>query len=376
MKKTATLIVFCFFVSFFAQAIKVTVRNSTSMLRTNETVEVLWKTVKSKLALKANEKVIVVDELGREYPSQLVFEGLKEPQKLIFQVTLASKKTITLHIQRGLPQKYKTKTYGRFVPERKDDYAWENDRVAYRMYGPALVKTDGPSNGIDIWCKRTDELILDERYSKELSGKGNYHTDWGNGLDFYKVGRTLGAGAMAPFVNDSLWLSSNFVSQETLDNGPIRTTFRLTYAPFNVNGNDKIVEIRTISLDAGSQMNKIVEYFKNAPNGMTVAAGMVMRNAKDTVAFSAKDGYAIYFEPKSDKNGELYLATVYANSWKNVQVSKGHLLTTTNYSPNSKLTYYAGNGWSKWGFATSKSWIEYVKSFALKLRKPLEISVK
>ena len=24
-------------------------------------------------------------------------------------------------------------THGRFVPERKDDYAWENDRIAHRI---------------------------------------------------------------------------------------------------------------------------------------------------------------------------------------------------------------------------------------------------
>ncbi len=27
--------------------------------------------------------------------------------------------------------------YSRLVPERTDDYTWENDRVAFRMYGPA-----------------------------------------------------------------------------------------------------------------------------------------------------------------------------------------------------------------------------------------------
>ena len=26
--------------------------------------------------------------------------------------------------------------FGRFVPEREDDFAWENDKVAFRVYGP------------------------------------------------------------------------------------------------------------------------------------------------------------------------------------------------------------------------------------------------
>ena len=32
------------------------------------------------------------------------------------------------------------RTFSRFVPERTDDYAWENDRVAFRTYGPTAQK--------------------------------------------------------------------------------------------------------------------------------------------------------------------------------------------------------------------------------------------
>ena len=41
-----------------------------------------------------------------------------------------------------------TVTYARFVPERSDDFAFENDKVAFRIYGPAL-KNSGVNNGID-----------------------------------------------------------------------------------------------------------------------------------------------------------------------------------------------------------------------------------
>ncbi len=30
------------------------------------------------------------------------------------------------------------KVYGRFVRERHDDFAWENDLIAHRVYGPDL----------------------------------------------------------------------------------------------------------------------------------------------------------------------------------------------------------------------------------------------
>ncbi|MEY3896376.1 MAG: hypothetical protein RLZZ214_1896, partial [Verrucomicrobiota bacterium] len=47
----------------------------------------------------------------------------------------------------------KPRAFARFVPERSDDFAWENDLVAFRTYGPAL--RPGPENsGIDCWFKR------------------------------------------------------------------------------------------------------------------------------------------------------------------------------------------------------------------------------
>ena len=71
--------------------------------------------------------------------------------------------------------------------------------MAFRIYGQALVPIDGPSNGIDLWYKRTSDLIIDKWYANDLAGIASYHNDNGEGLDDYKVGRTLGAGAMAPY---------------------------------------------------------------------------------------------------------------------------------------------------------------------------------
>ncbi|MBQ5379604.1 MAG: DUF4861 family protein, partial [Paludibacteraceae bacterium] len=58
------------------------------------------------------------------------------------------------------------KVYGRYVPERKDDFAWENEYAAFRMYGPAL-KSENPSNGVDLWLKASPELVVDSFYYRE-----------------------------------------------------------------------------------------------------------------------------------------------------------------------------------------------------------------
>ena len=52
--------------------------------------------------------------------------------------------------------------FARFVPEREDDFAWENDLVAFRAYGPAL--RNQVDAGTDCWLKRVKYPILNKWY--------------------------------------------------------------------------------------------------------------------------------------------------------------------------------------------------------------------
>jgi len=82
------------------------------------------------------------------------------------------------------------------VRERRDDFAWENDRVAHRMYGAALetwVQEPLTSSGVDVWVKRTPRLVINDWYLVD-----DYHRDTGEGADLYSVGRTRGAAETDP----------------------------------------------------------------------------------------------------------------------------------------------------------------------------------
>ena len=70
-------------------------------------------------------------------------------------------------------------TFCRFVPERSDDFAWENDKIAFRAYGPAL-RAGTENSGIDCWLKRVDYPIIDTWYKEASEGK-SYHKDHGEG---------------------------------------------------------------------------------------------------------------------------------------------------------------------------------------------------
>ena len=90
--------------------------------------------------------------------------GKSTIQNLLFQISVESNATLVLHIKKGKPIKISAKTYCRYVPEREDDFAWENDKIAFRAYGKALEKTNGNAYGMDVWVKSTDRLVINERY--------------------------------------------------------------------------------------------------------------------------------------------------------------------------------------------------------------------
>ena len=337
------------------------------------------------MKLPTGKAYIVANQKGETIPSQLTYDG-----KLIFQTSIKPKETTSYLIKTGAPEIYPAKTYGRFITERKDDFAWENDRVAFRVYGPALIAVDGPSNGIDLWYKRTNDLIIDKWYKDDLAGIKSYHEDHGEGLDDYKVGRTLGAGMMAPFVNDSLVLNENFTRQEILENGPLRTTFKLSYKDITMNGKT-FSESRIFSIDAGSQLTKVTQEY-GTTDTLTVAAGIVKRTKEDE-AYTAytENGSAavVYEEPETEKVGKVFVGMIFpkgiekalSNTYTIVhpktqkEETHSHVLGVTSYYPGQPITYYTGYGWEKFGFRTLGDFQNYVGYFAKAIEEPLIIKI-
>ncbi len=349
--------------------VNIIVSNPTDINRSYEMVEISLETIDKQIHLHPGESYMVKKQNLGIIPSQVTFD-----KKLIFQAGLKEKESASFSIEKGKEQSFKPMVYGRLISERKDDFAWENDRVAFRVYGQALIPTDGPSNGIDLWYKRTGELIIDKWYRQDLAGAASYHDDHGEGLDDYKVGRTLGGGAMAPYIDGKLWLNENFVSHEILENGPLRLTFKLTYKDMEING-DRFSESRTFSLDAGSQLTKIQqEYGIRQP--MPVAAGIVKRENNDSVIFFPEKNYLIYTE-SSPKAGDVFLALVFPESMKNFAGEiHNHLLVIETYQPGQPQTYYTGYGWTKFGFPKATDFEKYAEDFTICLKQPLIVKVQ
>lgn len=396
-------------------SLQVTVINPYDTDRNGELFEIDMDMVSSRLKLNDTTQFVIVDEMGEQVPYQLTYDG-----NVLFPADVKAKSSTVYTVQVGVPQEslFEMAVFGRKYPERVDDVAWENDRTAYRTYGPALQANGERAFGYDVWLKRVPELVVEERYEKELNpatkaqidslrqiGKGDeanalyqsvsYHVDHGNGLDCYKVGPTLGGGAAALLVDDAIVYPYCYVGEpEILENGPLRFTVKLTYAPTVIKGDSVVVETRIISLDKGSQMNKTVVTYNGLSEATPIAAGIVIHPENpDAYTTQAADGYITYTDLSDNihnGNGEIYLGVVFPYPMSDAKAvlfteeesktlrggASGHVLAIGNYQPGMDFIYYWGSGWSKYGFANSEDWNAYVAEFADKVRHPLAVKVR
>ena len=368
---------FCFsfmsmMIATVAQQSTITVTNSLPVQR-QEVIEIPWQQINQAYPLLDTANFKIINKVTKkELEYQLQYRGEKQIKNLLISLTVPSNGKVELQLVKGKHKSFSAKTYCRYVPERKDDFAWENDRIAFRMYGTALENFPKEmAYGVDVWVKKTDRLILNERYKQ-----GEYHIDHGDGLDYYHVGLTLGAGGIAPYLHDTIWHSKNYRKWEVLDNGPLRTSFRLDYDEWNAAG-QKVNVVKTISLDAGSQLSKVeVSYSFEATKALPVVIGIIKRKETGTEWFDENNGIMGYWEPADSSFGTTGVGCVFTQPVQQMMMSKEHLLTITSAKQNEAFVYYNGAAWDKAGLITSsKNWFNYLDTFKQRINQPLKISI-
>lgn len=253
------------------------------------------------------------------------------------------------------------KVFGRYVPERKDDFAWENEYAAFRMYGPAL-KAENPSNGVDLWLKASPELIVDSFYYREHVLGLPYHINYGKGLDCYKVGHTCGAGGLIVLANDTTYIGGPYDRWTILEQTPERFVFRLEYDSLLVAGHI-LQESITITAEAGEPMNRAEVVLTGSYDGeLLVGGGIYMHDTIDHFEVYEELGTVYYEEDAlSDKTaaqmnydfngstsqGRIYL-TVRTPDATVTDIQDGNLIAVKDYQLGDTLTYFFGATWSEW----------------------------
>lgn len=312
-------------------------------------------------------------ETGTEVAYQLEKKGGAQPQNILLQVHVPASGEVLLEVVGVAANPMAAKTYARYVPERFDDFAWENDVVAFRMYGKALEGRPDDAQGMDLWAKRTPELIVDKWYAH-----GDYHTDHGEGLDYYAVGQTLGAGDIAPYVDGTVQYSKHYRQYEILDNGPLRTTFRLDYEPREVDG--KMVSVSKLyRLDAGAQLNAVeITYTIDGDGKLPVAVGIARREQPGELLNEHNNGILGYWEPEHGEDGITGVGVLLADGgFAGYDEQNNQYLALFTAENGKPFTYYNGGAWNKAGKITSANdWFDYLKNFKEKLHAPLKVEIK
>jgi Domain of unknown function (DUF4861) len=161
-----------------------------------------------------------------------------------------------------------------------------------------------------------------------------------------------------------------------LDNEPLRTSFKLGYDERNAAG-QKINVIKTISLDAGSQLSKIeVSYSFNDIKVLPVAIGVIKRKETGAEWFDENNGIMGYWEPADSSFGTTGVGCVFNQPVQQMTMNKEYLLTIANAKQSKAFVYYSGAAWDKAGLITSsKNWFNYLDTFRQRINQALKISI-
>ena len=348
----------------------VCVSNPSEVDRTDETVEVPFSALGIRGLSSLN--AVVRSAEGAEIPSQTVSDS-EGALSLIFQTSVKAGESASFTVSKGTPAAYDTLAWSRYVPERKDDYAYENNIVVGRIYGPAL---EGPRTfGPDVWIKNTPRFVFDDWLAIR-----DFHRNHGEGCDCYMVGKALGGGACAPVAGGKVCVGDNWATQKRLSNGPLRTEAEFTYAVFPV-GESSATARRSLSLDANTRLVRWTTSFEaEGVDSLEVIVGAVVH---DTVSFEFGEDYVYFTEWASDskledphEDGLISIGVVLADRFKGTPaIIDGHAGFILKVAGGETVEFWTASGWNGVGVESPEEWNAYMKAQAYAVNHPLTVEV-
>lgn len=381
-----------------AAALSITVKHDLKAPRPSETITVPWSEVNRALPGALIQHIAVKDAKGRVLPSQVtnVKPLAKDPKnegiaygELIFQHDFAAgeqEATFTVEKIDEVTPVFPVKAFARYVQERLDDFAWENDKLAHRTYGPALAAPAEPgsgkevlvTSGLDLWFKRVPYPIVDRWYNK---GHDHYHHDEGEGMDMYNVGKSRGAGGTGVWDGKTLYTAVNYASWKVLANGPVRAIFELRYNGFDAAGT-QVSEVKRFTVDAGHYLDQIDATFTfDGKPSLTAAVGLnkapTDKFQDPTIDVDRDEAKGLLMQwVKQKSKGQFGVAVVLPGATGYAEDALNHLIVSQAASGKA-VRYYAGGAWDRAGEITSREqWQSYVRAMAERYRSPVSVSTK
>lgn len=335
--------------SLFALAPGVLVlKNKTSLNRENELIVLKRSTLASKIKNLQPNEFLTFSVNGNTIPAQ--FDDIDDDGKwdeAVLIISFAPKETIKLQLQasKNLPNnqqpvfahvrqmhKNADQTFGPLVlkdtmpfnnpptdfskvvlpPYLTEGPAWENDKVAFRLYFDAR-------NCKDIYGKRIGGMVMD---TVGANPKSSYHNFSNWGMDILRVGKSLGAGALAIRTKTSsntdtlIRIGGNIIKSETfcvVSDGPLRAMFDMTYSCIVNNKPFMIIERTSIWKGQYFYQSNLTITGLNATDELVTGMADFYENNAESIKV---DNQNIYFSygTQSENKDKLALAVSVANN--------------------------------------------------------------
>jgi rhamnogalacturonyl hydrolase YesR len=255
------------------------------------------------------------------------------------------------------------RTYMKF--DRGSDVAWENDRIAYRLYGPTVRAKVG--NGVDVWTKKVDYPIIDNWYKLNAEGK-DYHVDRGEGCDFYHMGKLRGCGAIAVWMDNKPYPSETFDTYKFIKNQTDGIGVQFNYQTWTVPGM-KIEEKKIIEMGIGTNLFKVTSTIKSDKDQeITIAVG-ITTYGKPEIVKNQKKATLSTWENTSPEHGSIGSAVlVNPKDFAGYASYGGDEYVLIKVKTNVPFVYYSGVGWDKTKYFKQKEdWYNYIEKESRKV---------
>ena len=252
-----------------------------------------------------------------------------------------------------------------YVPERMDDFVWENGFAAFRAYGPKLTrpKPEGQgfsSNGIDVFNKGVAEVTAVETMMSSIRTHVSYHKDNGRCFDPYTVGPGRGCGGIGHRSASGEWSSDgNWKTQRIVEKTAERAVFELEYATYTLRG----------TVTAGTPFVRFDVTPKSSASGAVWGPGLDIAPARGHEGSQLVDLARGAIANAEDASGTM-TAVVADPSAGAVQIASDPSGCLFLLLPEKPFTFYIAAAWRGMGvFPTPESWFARVQAFADGLKK-------
>lgn len=254
---------------------------------------------------------------------------------------------------------------------------FENDKVAFRNYYDQR-------NGMDIFGKRIPDMVLD---SVGIRGT-DYHklADWG--MDILHVGNSLGAGAIALEINDTVYPVRNLDESyyHLISDGPLRAIFKLEHK--NVKINNRVYQIDQYISIYGGSFFYIDEVVVNGLNGdEKLVTGIVNLYSDSLYIDHPNDKYTDFYTHSIQAMDTTYLGMgiIVSNDLKPEKLSynistkgiESTYMIAIDFNKNNKAKYWFYEGWERTdsGFKNREYFRDLLINDANKFANPLEVNL-